>query len=113
MVTSQLGRPPKSQTTLTRRDLATALRSELGSSAAADKLVSAYFKAIESALVSGNTVSIHNFGRFTILQKKERMGRNPRTGESKAISARTVVTFKPSMKLRDKVKRFIGTQDVD
>ena len=52
---------------------------------------------------SGNDVKISSFGTFIVRSKKERVGRNPKTGEEVPISARHVVTFRASNVLKSKV----------
>lgn len=59
--------------------------------------------AIKRTLMAGEPVEINGFGKFVIRQKKERMGRNPRTKEEAVITARRVVSFKPSKILRNMV----------
>ena len=56
---------------------------------------------IKEELGKGNPVRIVGFGKWTVKSKKERTVRNPKTGESMAIKARKVVTFKTSMLLKD------------
>ncbi len=51
---------------------------------------------IEGALVNGDHVKISSFGTFSILKKKERIGRNPRTGKDAKISPRQVISFRAS-----------------
>jgi len=51
---------------------------------------------IEKALVSGEQVKISSFGTFSVLQKKERIGRNPRTGKDATITPRQVISFRAS-----------------
>ena len=58
---------------------------------------------IKSELESGNDVKISGFGKWNVKSKKERNGRNPKTGKAMKISARKVVSFKPSAVLRDAV----------
>lgn len=58
---------------------------------------------IKSNLESGDSVKIANFGKWTVKSKRDRQGRNPNTGLPMAISARKVVTFHPSEKLRKEV----------
>lgn len=58
---------------------------------------------IKNTLASGEDVLICGFGKFCVKQKAERKGRNPATGEDKMISARRVVTFKCSGKLRNRI----------
>lgn len=58
---------------------------------------------IRKELVAGNDVKIASFGTFSLRKKNARIGRNPRTGEEAEISARTVISFKPSQWLRKAV----------
>ncbi len=101
------GRPHTTEYTLTRRELAGELAKILGTNVAGAKVVSAYFAQVQSALAAGETVTIHNFGRFATSNKRERLGRNPRTGEASMITPRRVVSFKPSTKLRARIKAHI------
>ena len=94
----------KQQFTLTRDEIIKQVQREVGSYTLAKQLVSNYFKLIEQSLLEGKPVKLHNFGRFTLLHKRERTGRNPRSGETKLISARSVVSFRPSNKMRDAVR---------
>jgi integration host factor subunit alpha len=55
---------------------------------------------MKDALVNGEKVKISSFGSFTVRAKRQRMGRNPKTGRPLQISARKVLTFKPSQVLR-------------
>ena len=70
----------------------------------AKDLVDAFFKEIKSNLGQGEPVKLSSFGNFELRDKKERPGRNPRTGEVIPVSARRVVTFKPGLKLRLKIE---------
>ena len=65
------------------------------------RIVESFFEIIRNELSNGNDVKISGFGNWTVKHKKERKGRNPKTGENMPISARNVVTFKPSVKLRN------------
>ena len=90
--------------TLTRADLAAALHQEIGISASdCSHFVEEVLDNMANALASGDDVKISNFGTFSLRQKKERMGRNPKTNEEHTIPARKVVTFKPSQKLKKRV----------
>jgi len=90
--------------TITRADLAETIRQSAGLSAAESyKLVDIFFSEIAESLIRGEEVKISNLGTFKILDKKERMGRNPKTGESAVISARRTVSFRPSAEFRKKV----------
>ena len=73
------------------------------SKAVADSAVNAMFSAISDALANGETVSIAGFGTFLTRSRAARQGRNPRTGESIAIAASTVPSFKAGKALRDAV----------
>ena len=77
------------RSSLSRADAATAL----------DSVVS----AIADALEGGDTVNIAGFGKFTASHRAPRRGRNPRTGETVSIPARTVPTFKAAKALRDRL----------
>ena len=65
--------------------------------------VNAVVSAIADALESGETVNIAGFGRFATSYRAARQGRNPRTGETVAVPARTVATFKAGKALRDRL----------
>jgi integration host factor subunit alpha len=71
------------------------------SKADAAESVEAIFDAIKETLSAGEKVQIVRFGSFHILKKKERIGRNPKTGDEIMISPRKVLTFKSSQILRD------------
>ena len=63
------------------------------------------FETIKGTLESGEDVLISGFGKFHVKDKKERMGRNPHTGEDLMLDARRVVAFKYSSIVRDKINR--------
>ena len=71
----------------------------------ASKFVEDFFSIISTSLEKGDEVKIPGFGNFMLRVKKERVGRNPKTGEEFPISARRVVSFRPSnilkMAIRD------------
>jgi len=67
--------------------------------------VESVFEIIKGQLESGDEVKIAGFGKFSVKAKKERNGRNPKTGERIAIKARNVVTFKPSSILKNKLNQ--------
>ena len=66
-------------------------------------LVDSVFSEILASLINGDDVKISSFGTFIVRQKKERIGRNPKTGEEVPITARSVVTFRASNVLKSKV----------
>jgi integration host factor subunit alpha len=64
------------------------------------ELVECVFSLIKGCLESGEDLKISGFGKFEVKQKKTRRGRNPQTGETMEISARRVLGFKPSLRLK-------------
>tara|TARA_Y100000591_G_C21702024_1_gene628739 strand:+ start:129 stop:455 length:327 start_codon:yes stop_codon:yes gene_type:complete len=66
-------------------------------------LVDSVFNEILKSLIHGDDVKISSFGTFIVRNKKERIGRNPKTGEEVPITARSVVTFRASNVLKSKV----------
>ncbi len=76
----------------------------------AKELVDLFFEEVKTALESGRTVKLSGFGNFDLRDKKQRPGRNPKTGEEIPITARRVVTFKPGQKLKAKVEDYSDSQ---
>ena len=66
-------------------------------------LVDSVFGEILKSLINGDDVKISSFGTFVVREKKERIGRNPKTGQEVPITARSVVTFRASNVLKSKV----------
>ena len=98
---------------LTKADIVEKVYREAGfSKKEATELVECIFKSIKETLSRGEKVKISGFGNFSIRDKKTRMGRNPQTGQAMEISARRVITFKPSQVLKEDVtSRFIHRLD--
>lgn len=94
----------ENQKTTTRADLAEAvhMKTGLGRTESA-KYVEMVLDEIFDCIVSREEVKLSSFGAFIIRAKKERLGRNPKTGEGAKITARLVVSFKPSNILRAKI----------
>ena len=89
---------------VTRADLAEAVYHEVGlTRKTSANLVDSVTEAISKVLERGETVKISGFGNFVVRHKKERIGRNPKTGEEVPISPRQVVVFRASHVLKDKV----------
>ncbi|MBT4791468.1 MAG: integration host factor subunit alpha [Halobacteriovoraceae bacterium] len=89
---------------VTKADIVERVYKEAGfSKKEAADLVDLIFKVIKDTLSRGEKVKISGFGNFSIRDKATRMGRNPQTGEAMPISARRVLTFKPSQILRDDI----------
>ena len=87
--------------TITRIDLANALRNRFGLTAADSyRMIDIVFDEIDQSLINGEDVKITGFGTFKILSKSARIGRNPRTGVPAVISARRVASFRPSNDFR-------------
>lgn len=92
--------------TITRNDFANRLRERYGlTTADAYKLVDIVFEEIGESLIHGEEVKFAGFGSFKILQKTQRMGRNPKTGEPAVITARRVASFRPSNEFRKRVAK--------
>lgn len=89
---------------LTKADIVERVYKEAGfSKKEAADLVDLVFKVIKDTLARGEKVKISGFGNFSIRDKSTRVGRNPQTGDAMEISARRVLTFKPSQVLKEDV----------
>ena len=75
----------------------------------ARELVDMYFEELRASLAVGEQVKLSGFGNFDLRDKKERPGRNPKTGQEIPICARRVVTFRPGQKLKARVEAYAGT----
>ncbi len=92
--------------TVTKAELADALFERLGlNKREAKDMVDSFFDEIRQALERGESVKLSGFGNFQLRDKPQRPGRNPKTGEEIAITARRVVTFHSSQKLKAAVSR--------
>lgn len=90
--------------TITKADLCNVLFDEMGlNKREAKEFVELFFEKIRQSLEEGVAVKLSGFGSFTLRDKTSRPGRNPKTGEEVAISARRVVTFRSSQKLKQSV----------
>ncbi len=90
--------------TVTRADLAESLYNELGlSRVESSELVDAVLDEMADALVKGESVKISSFGSFSVRQKAERVGRNPKTGVEVPITPRRVLSFRASHVLKDRM----------
>jgi integration host factor subunit alpha len=95
--------------TMTKAELAEALFDRLGlNKREAKDMVDGFFDEIRQALERGESVKLSGFGNFQLRDKPQRPGRNPKTGEEIAITARRVVTFHASQKLKAAVARATG-----
>ena len=99
-------------TALTKAEMAEHLYEALGvSKRSAKDLVELFFEEIRQALEQNEPVKLSGFGNFDLRDKRERPGRNPKTGEEIPISARRVVTFRPGQKLKARVEAYDGQLD--
>ncbi len=90
--------------TVTRADLAEAVYREIGlSRSESSDLVESVVHHISNALISGEKVKLAGFGTFSLRDKKERIGRNPKTGVEVPITSRRVLVFKASQILKERV----------
>jgi len=95
---------------LTKAEMAERLFEELGlNKREAKELVETFFEHIRGALENGQQVKLSGFGNFDLRDKKQRPGRNPKTGQEIPITARRVVTFRPGQKLKQRVEAYAGT----
>jgi integration host factor subunit alpha len=95
---------------LTKADMAEHLFEELGlNKREAKDMVELFFEKIRGALENGDQVKLSGFGNFDLREKKQRPGRNPKTGEEIPITARRVVTFRPGQKLKSRVEAYAGS----
>ncbi len=97
---------------LTKADMAKSLFNAIGlNKKEARELVDLFFQELEACLADGEEIRFSGFGNFHLRDKKERPGRNPKTGEKVPIPARRVVTFRPGQKLRARVEGYAGTEE--
>ena len=92
--------------TLTRADLAETINRKMGLSRAESlDLVEAVLEKMSKALEAGENVKISGFGTFVFRDKRERIGRNPKTGVEVPITPRRVMTFRASQLLKEKIAK--------
>ena len=93
---------------LTKKDLINLVYMQLGfSKQVSENLIEDFFSTIVSSIKNEKILELSKFGTFSIRKKKSRIGRNPKTKESKVISSRDVVLFKPSKEF----KEFVNLKD--
>ena len=89
---------------LTKKDLVNLIYMQLGfSKQISENLIEDFFSTLVTNIKNEKKLKLSKFGTFTVRQKKSRIGRNPRTKETKVISSRDVVLFKPSKEFKDYV----------
>tara|TARA_B100000683_G_scaffold250004_1_gene264719 strand:+ start:178 stop:477 length:300 start_codon:yes stop_codon:yes gene_type:complete len=93
---------------LTKKDLVNLIYMQLGfSKQISENLIEDFLSTIIYNIKSEKKLKLSKFGTFTIRQKKSRIGRNPKTKETKMITSRDVVLFKPSKEFKD----FVNLKD--
>ena len=96
---------------LTKSDIAEHLFNVLGlNKREATEIIELFFEEVKLALENGEQVKLSSFGNFNLRDKKQRPGRNPKTGVEIPISPRRVVTFRAGQKLKSRVEQYAGTQ---
>jgi integration host factor subunit alpha len=91
---------------MTKNDLVEKIHTQIGiSKKESSDLLESLFSIIKLTLENGEKIKLAGFGNFEIQQKKDRIGRNPQTGESLTINARRILTFKPSAVLKDRINK--------
>jgi len=101
---TKLGKSSSSMT-LTKAELADLLFEKVGlNKREAKDMVEGFFEEVRTALETGDSVKLSGFGNFQLRDKPQRPGRNPKTGEEIPITARRVVTFHASQKLKATVE---------
>ena len=89
------------KSTMTKADIVEKVYQKIGfSKKEASELVEMVFGQLKDVLCNGDKVKISGFGNFLVREKKSRVGRNPQTGNQITISARRVLTFRPSQVLK-------------
>ncbi|MDC1113012.1 integration host factor subunit alpha [Candidatus Pelagibacter sp.] len=87
---------------LTKKDLVNLVYMQLGfSKQISENLIEDFLSTIVNNIKTEKKLKLSKFGTFTIREKKSRIGRNPKTKETKTISSREVVLFKPSKKFKE------------
>ena len=90
----------------TRKDLSNKIYQNLGfSKNLSSKIVDDFFETLISGVIKSNKIKISSFGTFSVLNKKERIGRNPKTKMEAKIFSRKVIKFKASLLLKEKLNK--------
>ena len=92
---------------LTKKDIVNSIYMQIGfSKNISETLLEDIFELILNNLIENKKLKIAKFGTFELRKKKERIGRNPKTKESKIISARNVILFKPSKEFKKYINQY-------
>lgn len=96
----------KMEGTMTKADIVEAIYEKIGfSKKESAEIVEMVFDTMKGTLEKGEKIKISGFGNFVVRSKKPRIGRNPQTGEEIEISARKVLTFRPSQVLKSALNK--------
>ena len=88
----------------TRRDLSNKVYKEIGfSKKFSSEIIDNFFESLVSELIKSKKIKISSFGTFKVVNKKERIGRNPKTKVEAKVMARKVVKFKASNTIKKKL----------
>jgi len=91
---------------MTKADIVEKIYEKVGfSKKESAELVELVFDIVKSTLEQGDKIKIAGFGNFVVKEKADRRGRNPQTGEEITISARRILTFKPSQVLKASINK--------
>lgn len=92
------------QANLTRKDLAKAINEQMGfSQRGAAELVDVVFEQLKETLLDEEPIKLVQFGTFNVRRKFPRQGRNPRTGDPMEITKRSMISFRPSKIVRERI----------
>jgi integration host factor subunit alpha len=93
--------------TITRAQLGESVYQEVGLSRnESAELLETFLNQMSEALARGETVKVSSFGSFSVRQKGQRIGRNPKTGEEVPILPRKVLVFRPSQVLKTRINQY-------
>lgn len=100
--------------TLTRADLSESLHRNIGlSRTESAEIVNNVLDLVADSLADGQSVKLSSFGTFMVRSKRERMGRNPKTGEEVPITPRRVLVFRPSQVMKNVINGLEPGEDTD
>jgi len=92
---------------LTKKDIINSIYMQIGfSKKISENLLEDFLNTIIENLITNKKVKISNFGTFSLKKKNKRIGRNPKTKESKIITDRNVITFKPSKQFKSFINSY-------
>jgi DNA-binding protein HU-beta len=95
----------KEEAIMTKADLVSKIADDAGvTKATAEKALNSFLDAVTDALSKGDKVTLVGFGTFSVAERAQREGRNPRTGATLVIKASKVAKFKPGNKMKESIK---------